>query len=74
MGIVLASMAGASETKIYTYDVLGRLIGSVTVGGQNDTRQIATCFDRAGNRLRYDIATSPPTACPTPTPTPTPSP
>ena len=71
---LLAGMAGASETKTYTYDVLGRLTSSSIAGGPNDTRQTGTCFDRAGNRLRYDVATAAPAACPTPSPTPTPSP
>jgi YD repeat-containing protein len=68
---LLAGMAAASETKTYTYDALGRLTGSTIVGGPNNSRQIGTCFDRAGNRMRYDVATSAPSACPTPTPTPT---
>lgn len=70
---LLAGMAGASETKTYSYDALGRLTGSTIVGGPNNTRQIATCFDRAGNRLRYDVATGAPAACPTPAATPAPS-
>jgi len=70
---LLAGMAAASETRTYSYDVLGRLTSSTVAGGPNDTRQIATCFDRAGNRLRYDVATSAPAACPSPSPTPTPS-
>ena len=73
-GALIAAVAAASETKTYTYDVLGRLTGSTIAGGPNDTRQTGTCFDHAGNRLRYDIATSTPAACPTPSPTPTPSP
>ena len=68
------SSSFASETKTYTYDALGRLTSSSIAGGPNDTRKTATCFDRAGNRLRYDVATSAPASCPTPTPTPTPSP
>lgn len=71
---LLAGMAAASETKTYSYDALGRLTASTVAGGPNDTRRIGTCFDRAGNRLRYDVATSAPAACPTPSPTPTPSP
>lgn len=69
--VLIAGAAGASETKTYTYDVLGRLISSSMAGGPNDMRQTGACFDRAGNRLRYDVATSAPAACPTPTPTPT---
>jgi len=64
----------ASETTTYSYDALGRLTSSTLSGGPNDSRRTGTCFDRAGNRLRYDIATSAPAVCPTPTPTPTPSP
>jgi YD repeat-containing protein len=73
-GALAAGIAGASETKTYSYDALGRLTGSSIAGGPNNTRQTATCFDRAGNRLRYDVATSAPATCPTPTPTPSPSP
>ena len=67
-----ASMA--NETTNYSYDALGRLSGSTISGGPNNSRQTGTCFDRAGNRLRYDVATSAPSTCPTPSPTPTPSP
>ena len=69
---LLTGVAGASETKTYSYDALGRLTASTIAGGPNDTRQIGTCFDRAGNRMRYDVATAAPAACPTPTPTPSP--
>lgn len=72
-GALLAGMAAASETRTYSYDALGRLTASTIAGGPNNTRQIGTCFDRAGNRLRYDVATGAPAACPTPTATPTPS-
>ena len=72
-GALLAGMAAAAETKTYSYDALGRLTGSSIAGGPNDTRKTGTCFDRAGNRLRYDVATATPAACPTPTPTPTPT-
>lgn len=73
-GALLAGMAAASETKTFSYDALGRLTSSTIAGGPNDARQMGTCFDRAGNRLRYDVATSAPAACPIPTPTPSPSP
>jgi YD repeat-containing protein len=69
-GALLAGMAAASETKTYSYDALGRLTASTVAGGPSSGRQIGTCFDRAGNRLRYDVATSAPATCPTPTPTP----
>jgi len=73
-GALVAGVAAASETKTYTYDALGRLTTSTITGGPNNTRQTGTCFDRAGNRLRYDVATAAPAACPTPTATPTPAP
>lgn len=57
-----------NETVNYTYDGLGRLTGSNITGGPNNTRTTGTCFDRAGNRMRYDVNTSAPAICPTPTP------
>lgn len=63
-----------NETTNYSYDALGRLSGSTITGGPNNSRQTGTCFDRAGNRMRYDVATSTPGVCPTPSPTPSPSP
>ena len=72
-----AAMPPASmgnDTTTYSYDALGRLNGSTIANGPNNGRQTGTCFDRAGNRMRYDVATSSPSTCPTPSPTPTPSP
>jgi len=71
---ILACSALAQETTTYSYDGLGRLKGSTIAGGTNSGRATGTCFDAAGNRTRYDVATGTPAACPTPTPTPTPSP
>jgi hypothetical protein len=70
----VAASAFGNETATYTYDALGRLTGSNISGGPNDSRATGSCFDRAGNRMRYDVATSTPGTCPTPSPTPTPSP
>jgi len=70
---ILPCSALAQETTNYSYDGLGRLKGSVIAGGTNNGRQTGTCFDAAGNRMRYDVATSAPATCPTPTPTPTPT-
>ncbi|WP_363130087.1 hypothetical protein [Sphingomonas sp.] len=67
----MGSAAAAQETTTYTYDALGRLTGSSISGGPNSSRVTGTCFDAAGNRTRYDVATTVPAACPTPTPTPT---
>ena len=72
--IILSCGALAQETTNYSYDGLGRLKGSTITGGTNNGRATGTCFDAAGNRTRYDVATSAPAACPTPTPTPTSSP
>jgi YD repeat-containing protein len=74
-GLATASSPSAdlgNETVTYSYDALGRLTGSTTAGGPNNSRTTGTCFDHAGNRMRYDVATSAPSTCPTPTPTPTP--
>lgn len=69
---ILATAALGSETTTYSYDALGRLVSSTQSGGPSTGLNMATCFDRAGNRLRYDTVTTAPAACPTPTPTPTP--
>ncbi len=70
---VLSYSAVAQETTTYSYDGLGRLKGSTINGGTNSGRNTGTCFDAAGNRTRYDVATTAPAACPTPTPTPSPT-
>lgn len=72
--LTLSCAASAQETTSYSYDELGRLKASIISGGPNSTRQIGTCFDAAGNRVRYDVGTTTPAPCPTPTPTPTASP
>jgi YD repeat-containing protein len=59
-----------NEATNYSYDAHGRLMGSTTAGGPNNTRTTGTCFDRAGNRMRYDVNTSASATCPTPSPTP----
>lgn len=64
----------AQETTTYSYDALGRLTGSTIVGGTNNGKLTGTCFDRAGNRVRYDTGSAAPAVCPTPTPTPAPAP
>jgi len=71
---ILSCSALAQETTTYSYDGLGRLQNSTIVGGTNNGRKTGTCFDAAGNRTRYDVATSASAACPTPTPTPTSTP
>ena len=71
---ILAPVALGSETTTYSYDALGRLVATARSGGPSSGVNMASCFDRAGNRLRYDTLTTAPAACPSPTPTPTPSP
>jgi len=66
---ILSCSALAQETTTYSYDGLGRLKGSVINGGTNSGRTTGTCFDAAGNRTRYDVASAP-AACPTPMVTP----
>ena len=76
--VAMAMSAGPaisqSATETYTYDALGRLVQIDRSGGQNDGKITGTCFDPAGNRTRYDLASSTPAACPTPVPLPTPTP
>lgn len=71
---ILSCSALAQETTTYSYDGLGRLQGATIAGGTNNGRKTGTCFQAAGNRMRYDVATSAPAACPMPTPTPTSTP
>lgn len=42
------------STKTYTYDALGRLVSSVTSGGQNDGQAYSSCFDDGHNRTAYE--------------------
>ena len=56
--------AQASETVTYTYDALGRLIAVSTSGGPNNGQAVGTCYDPAGNRTTYSVATgAPPAPC-----------
>lgn len=76
-GVLLGGMAAASETTIYSYDALGRLVATTRSGGPNNGVAMATCFDAAGNRTAYVVGTGGTATCgvatPTPTPTPTPT-
>ena len=71
---LIGSAVMASETTTYGYDALGRLVTSARSGGPNSGVTMGTCFDRAGNRVRYDVTSTLPASCPTPAPTPSPSP
>jgi YD repeat-containing protein len=65
----LNAAAAASETVTFTYDALGRLVAVATAGGPNDGLNVGTCYDRAGNRSAYTVATGgAPPACPPPPP------
>src|SRR3569623_19622 len=72
-GVMLAGMAGASENTTYTYDALGRLVATARSGGPHTGVAMATCFDPAGNRTAYAVATSGGATCAAATPTPTPT-
>lgn len=73
--LVLSESARASETTVYTYDALGRLVAVATSGGPNNGLNVATCYDGAGNRATYSAGTGgpPPPPCPPPPP-PSPAP
>ena len=48
--IVSITAANASETVVYTYDALGRLVTTVVSNGPANGVQTATAYDPAGNR------------------------
>jgi hypothetical protein len=48
----------AQETASYSYDALGRLVSSNTSGGPNNGVATGMCFDAAGNRTQYVVATT----------------
>ena len=54
-GIVLAggglfAVAGATETKKFTYDALGNLVEIGSTGSVNDQEIHRLCYDAVGNR------------------------
>ncbi len=49
--LIVPSMAGAQATTTYTYDALGRLVGSTT-GATTTTID----YDPAGNRKTYKVS------------------
>ena len=53
-----ASNAQATETTTYTYDALGRLIQSKSLGTVNNGLQTDTAFDPAGNRSNQTVTGS----------------
>lgn len=65
--ILPCSPAWPSETVTYSYDALGRLIVSAIANGPNNSRVMATCFDKAGNRARQVNTTGAAPSCPTST-------
>jgi hypothetical protein len=73
--LAAGAAAQASETVAYSYDALGRLVAVSTSGGPNNGKGIGTCYDRAGNRTSYTVATGTPATCaPPPAPPPPPPP
>src|SRR5687768_12151004 len=79
--ITLAAEAGAQvtekETVRYSYDALGRLVGTATETTSTVNAGLKTqiCYDPAGNRSRYAVAgvsgpAPPPPPCPPPPPPP----
>ena len=49
-----------NETKVYTYDTLGRLIKTVTTDHKKDdkTKAVTYTYDNVGNRLKEDNGTT----------------
>jgi YD repeat-containing protein len=73
---VFHGAAQASDTTVYTYDALGRLVSVSTTGGPNNGLNIGTAYDPAGNRTTYTAGTggAPPPPPPPPPPSPPPPP
>jgi len=55
---LFCSPAHAAETQSFSYDALGRLVRTDTAGGPNDSLNVSTSFDPAGNRTNYSVAGS----------------
>lgn len=53
LGLISPFALKAAETITYTYDELGRLIGSSSSGGPRDGRSASISLDPAGNRTGY---------------------
>jgi Calx-beta domain/Bacterial Ig domain len=53
VGVWFSTFSQASETTIYRYDELGRLIASSNSGGPRDGRETVISLDPAGNRKAY---------------------
>ncbi|MBU0832083.1 MAG: hypothetical protein KKH33_06835, partial [Alphaproteobacteria bacterium] len=51
----LPSRAQASDTIIYSYDALGRLVGTANTGGVNAGVTTSTSYDAAGNRTNQTV-------------------
>ena len=55
--VALTSFVGrAAETTAYSYDSLGRLIGTIVSGSVNAGLQTGITFDAAGNRASYSVS------------------
>ncbi len=52
--------AGAQEVSTYSYDARGQFAQSSIAGGPRNGQATVTCYDRAGNRTNYAVATVPP--------------
>lgn len=77
--LALCEPSIASETQVYAYDELGRLVAVQYSGTVNNNQAHSLCYDPAGNRTQYKSdSTGALTSCaggtPTPSPTPTPTP
>lgn len=54
--LFIPSAANAAETTTYTYDALGRLVGTTTSGGPVSGTVTSTTFDNVDNRTNYSVA------------------
>lgn len=61
---LLSSTCFATESISYSYDALGRLIKTQSLGSVNNNQTHSICYDKAGNRVTYSSnSTGVPAAC-----------
>jgi YD repeat-containing protein len=71
IGMLLLEGPGqTSDSVVYTYDALGRLVAVSTTGSVNNGLSVATSYDAAGNRTNYTVSSAPPPPAPPPPPPP----
>lgn len=58
LGVAIATPTCAAETVTYSYDALGRLVGSSVSGGPSSGVNTTIAYDPADNRTNYQVTGS----------------